>query len=500
MVSRGLTFDRSFVSFRPVADRLQLAQLETVIERQWLRDAIHDVIHPDVDPSGRVRHVSLSAVARYFPARREVAYVAGLSDLELYRVFAHELTHAWRDQVEGLGPLLAGSQTTEARNVLLCLTEGEAELVARELVRARYGAVGEPLIVGGGPLSLLSDPTGTVDAQWQLVGLSWLRSAGWGQAQRSVLPERGLTTARMMSPACVVPIARDELRLASHAESLNGDVDARVDVVGQLGIYRLLVSFGLSASESFAASIGWKGDLCVLVDKEGLGPSIRWRTSWSRSADAKQFANAIERVIPRSSVVVIDHVVDFSLGVGSGRSTVFSDELFVIRRRGVAPIESLLAWTAELQLRLYALRYPYLRGDRWLFPALGISLRVPPGFVARDPWFVSSIIRHVGSDGDGVVEVYGPDGGALDRLPTDVREEIDSLLPESFAEGESAVSPLAVVERASVGGGAHEVFLVDYCDAGTYVLYVSLLGGDSRGLALELSRSAASLEPEPDSR
>ncbi|MCB9609436.1 MAG: hypothetical protein H6716_22785 [Polyangiaceae bacterium] len=171
-------------------------------------------------------------------------------------------------------------------------------------------------------------------------------------------------------------------------------------------------------------------------------------------------------------------------------------ELFSSRQVGVVALERLAVWIAEMYMQAYSLRFPHLQDGRWMLPNLGISILVPPGFVASSERFVYQLDRYsdhsLGIDG-GLMELYGPGPEALSCLPADVRKEAVAIAEKGLAKGsEGEAAP--IIELMSDDYGSQTAFLVGMCDTGMYVVEVNLVGASAGQLARDMWQSAVVLD------
>ncbi|HKB15683.1 MAG TPA: hypothetical protein VKF62_06445 [Planctomycetota bacterium] len=246
-----------------------------------------------------VRSSLSSLLAYYHPDRHAIVLI----DSEMNRLLgarhylAHELAHAWRDEVSGLAALLgSGSRTWEETNISSCLLEGEAQVVALSASLAEKGKdLGSvdpdrfeyPLarFLGREAFALPYE----AGAKFVLLAC---REGGVGALKR-LWDERPPSTEQILHPEKRGRDAPRAVGLPPWPAVLGEGDLVREDVVGEMALYEFLRSQGLERSKAWVAAAGWDGDRLRVVWRKMWRPAVQWRIVFDREEDARQLEKAL---------------------------------------------------------------------------------------------------------------------------------------------------------------------------------------------------------------
>ncbi|MCP5022123.1 MAG: hypothetical protein GY930_10125 [bacterium] len=300
----------------------------------------------------------------------------------------HELVHACQDTREvGVLDLFKAAKSLDEFLVNRCVLEGEAEMVslaalqglpALELSSASDFDLGdlERSLSGVGTALIYKSARKWAHHRFQAGGIEALQ-LGYFKPPTS--------TEQIMHPTKLGVDLPTVVELPAFGSRFTKVLS---ETVGELQIHSLLAAAGANRRESVEASIGWDGDMFVLLqvgDSENETAAL-WRTIWDRDEDAQQFEAALKGVLP-SHLETTSHIER------SGRSVEFASsqdsailvelsELLKADPFGMALVKSDAASTAAIeQAALADLPNSKLEEDNWILQKYGMSIPIPDGWV-----------------------------------------------------------------------------------------------------------------------
>ncbi len=405
-----------------------------------------------------VRSFLSSLHAYYQPDRQAIVLLE--SDLgrllALRPILAHELAHAWRDQVSGIRSLLGrGPRTWEEVGVFRCLLEGEAEVVA---IRAMLAKEGKDL--GSVKPEAFESPLGRLLAGESAVlpyeaGAKWvLRSCKetGGEALNRLWTARPPSTEQILHPT---KAGRDSPAVVGLPPWPKEGGEARLlreDVVGELALYALLLDCRLERSQAWIAAAGWDGDRLRVYRRGEKDLAFLWRIACDREEDARQLAKALEDAQPwrlwggvevRTRGACVD--LAFAEPADVAERLVSCLEAFPLPPaadpsdgESTAAMEE--AWlAAQLTTRV--------EDGMWILPRLRLRIPAPEGWTVQDMGGVPILFAPTSEP------IAFRDNLNVQVLPLAGSEDVDDLLEEnkSAIEGISTLS-LDVAERRTIDG------------------------------------------------
>lgn len=329
----------------------------------------------------------VSQMAAYYQADRQAlvfprsllnSLAEGLGQRD--HVVAHELVHAWQDQQRGglVELLAAAGRTREQVELARTLMEGEAEVVAMELVLRRQGqdleAVDESTLDLTASLEGALSPASLAYDTGRRVVLA-AHQRGGRAAVDALFDRRPPSTEQLLHPAKLgqdtpVDVPADAWRALWPDATLVHD-----DVVGEQALRLMLTPF-LDRERAFRAATGWDGDRLVVLDLAGGERVAHWRSVWDRDEDARQMAEALERAGDGRA-----HVEGRVLDVFAGPPEV-TDRWHAALPAWTAPADPADALTTAAAEEGFQGTAGHTEGDRWVRDDAGLSLRIPPGWTA----------------------------------------------------------------------------------------------------------------------
>jgi hypothetical protein len=272
-----------------------------------------------------IAQVTLGGMAAYYDYEgREIVILEGTGreNVRLEDVLLHELVHVYQDQqIEGgLRSLFAGeSLTLEEIRIAQLVTEGHAQLVMHAARLHERGRSLEDLH----PDDLTMNAARLTAGDWVLIYdvgtravLERHRAEGWRGVEK-LLSTRPTSSEQLLHPQ---KLGRD---LPTHVPPPEV-AEARLEwhtVVGELSIFLLFTSHGVSDDEAFLASQGWDGDCLAAYTWRGESLVV-WRTLWDRPEDAVQFLSRLRAMPNRSASAWLeqsDNTVDIVMGPNAER-------------------------------------------------------------------------------------------------------------------------------------------------------------------------------------
>jgi hypothetical protein len=303
---------------------------------------------PDtLDLRRTVVNVLYEQIAGYYDPDSNALYVAADLDPYIARVTAsHELVHALQDQHLDLDSIMRQRRQNDRRVAAQAILEGQATLAQlsvlmpeqrpdtlpadwfwrqREVMAAQHAQMKEfasaPLWLREG---LVFPYLGGADfVNW------YARTYGGGHPFGRAMPR---STEQILHPDRYQ--ARDEPTTLRFAREGAGPASIRYeDELGEFEIRLLLTELtGLEARAALLAS-GWDGDRYAVLGKgAGRGDALVWYTVWDGEAEARRFAQGLERAWRRR-------------GTRAGRRTEITRQV-VDGLPGVRLVDAPVDWTA----------------------------------------------------------------------------------------------------------------------------------------------------------
>ncbi len=302
-------------------------------------------------------------------------------------LMVHELVHACQDAREvGVLDLFKAVKSLDEFLANRCVLEGEAEMVsfaALQSLSALELSSASDFNLGDLERSLSGISTALIYQSARKWGHHCFQTGGIEALQDSYL-KRPTSTEQIMHPTKLGFDLPTVVELPAFGSKFTKVLD---DTIGELQIHSLLSTAGANRRESVEASIGWDGDMFVLLqvgDSEDDTATL-WRTIWDRDEDAQQFEAALKGVLP-SYLDSTSHIersgrsVDF---VSSQDSAILVElsELLRANPFRMALVKSDAASTATIeQAALADLPSSKLEGDNWILQKYGLSIPIPDGW------------------------------------------------------------------------------------------------------------------------
>ncbi len=274
--------------------------------------------------------LSLGVLGFYDDEDKRIAVVTDVGlDAEARTTYAHEYTHAMQDaafQIATLELDVAGDD--DGAMARLSLLEGDAELTS--LLWATQNVDVEDLFGGGGgpPPDLSEIPSWLVEEIIfpYTVGTDFvftIHNEGGYEAVNAAYEDPPESTEQVIHPELYFA---DEQPIAVEVPDLAAELGPGWEVVestpiGEAVIDIVLAYLGASRADSAEAAAGWGGDrLSVAAGPDGEFALV-WRLAWDTPADAEEFTEAYEEVLPElgfpaavlqidGSTVVVGHASD----------------------------------------------------------------------------------------------------------------------------------------------------------------------------------------------
>jgi hypothetical protein len=307
----------------------------------------------------------------------------------LQDVVAHELGHAYRDQlpggIEGYVALHRGS-VDELRAAHSSL-EGEATLFS-EAVRLAKRGLGIEILNPN-----LMDPTVSRLSNGEAYSLVY--DAG----RRFLLSRFAKDGMKAVVDAVSHPPTSTEQLL--HPEKLGRDLPSSVTLppltdefrdssivfegtLGELVIYFRLLHITKDLHRARLAATGWDGDRLRVFKRPKGGYGAVWQIRWDRELDGAQFCELVVpllKELPQSQIACHGAVTELFYADTPDEAAALKRGFTTITAITTAdPFDSVSTATAENEyVRIERLR-PRLQQTRWDWPALGLSFEIPTGF------------------------------------------------------------------------------------------------------------------------
>lgn len=296
-------------------------------------------------------------------------------------VVAHELAHALQDQRPGgiEARVQPKERWTDAVNVARCLLEGEAELIALEVLRARKeldlsGLTEEQLERAASLEQRLTGSGSMIYHVGRSVLLRDWKRGGW-DAVRARIQSPPPSSEQLLHP--------NKLGLDTPTEVLPQELEGWTplfrDVVGELQTFVYLSRLG--APDSAVAACGWDGDCLQVFRNDQRQKLVVWRTVWDSELDAKQFHQALPA---KGRAVRHGRWVDLVWSNAPGAAFRVRGKLSAPPEAAPQEADAASTREAERALALRAARdEPRLEGNRWAIPGARLVLRLPEGWTTR---------------------------------------------------------------------------------------------------------------------
>jgi len=445
------------------------------------------------------RRVAATPVHYHF-GRNALVFLEGTLPAVGEPMLAVELTVAWRDQQQDLDAALADADLHfEDRMVRAAMIYGEGEAAARRMLAARPGEDG---------YVSEADVEAELHARAADVLDERLRSEG------RKFCERRLDQATESDPIghfwSALPVSTEQLLherkwrddtpealvLPPWPEKIEHAKLLHEDVIGELGIYAILVEGGVPRAKAFELSVGWDGDIVQVWSIDGKNTLIAWRTVWDRPRDAQQFSR-IWGLRSLGEVRMGGRRVDwvFAQEAGPFKPLLHSLEnnkpkLTERDRDGIATEE------IEEEYRRENTLMAYVKDGIWMHPRYGLALPVPIGWY-EDIERGTPFIARTGS-GPGYHDSF-----RVGARPNRAQQTVEQLLEQNKAALEQQEERQGkVFEVREIDGKPVAYMRYEGRDGAHEVVYTSLLylQGDKQvaiTIAIEKVRWE-SLEPVVD--
>ncbi|HEX9793786.1 MAG TPA: hypothetical protein VGC54_07350 [Planctomycetota bacterium] len=308
---------------------------------------------------------------------------------------AHELAHAWRDQVHGFESLFGGRpRTLENVRIVQCLVEGEAQLVAQAR-QARQDGVEvadlEAADVDGDLARLLAgEHVSMVYTYGQRLLLERLRAGGWPAVQQA-FAELPASTEQILHAE---KRGRDEptaVTLPAWPEAAGAAQLVHEDVGGEMALYAFLLVTGTAREAAWFAACGWDGDKLAVYRLQNGDAAFLWRTVWDRPEDAQQFADTLafkglDGAVRRGRAVDWVQVVPVRGRPQPGPLAEILDRAMAATAFDAPVVAADAASTAALEedRRGRAVLAPRLAAGDWVHPLHGLRIPAPAGWTAQE--------------------------------------------------------------------------------------------------------------------
>lgn len=298
----------------------------------------------------------------------------------------HELARAWRDQQTDLTAWFeVEPRTTEAARIRQSWFEGESGLAALRVRQKNAGRELDQLspesIAGLDLLATREEPlrmarSGGRDA--------WLRSMRQRESEElvNVWASPPTSTEQILHGLKFGSDTPRAVELPAWPESAAVAEIVHQDTLGELELCSLLIDCGLDAPAAQIAALGWDGDRIQLVRAKTGELALALRIVFDRSEDARQFAAAwTSRTSGHMNArgPMFDWVRSDSVRFGNALGAALkADELQ--REPSAGDRES----TEALERLVHPVDEgaPRVVDERWLHPRYGVSIPVPPGWLA----------------------------------------------------------------------------------------------------------------------
>ena len=202
-------------------------------------------------------------------------------------ILAHELTHV----LQGEYFEIPQPETSDEKNAILALVEGDANLVAHQYVLERSGSSGS---------AVWERSIRPIDALWYfpyLYGEQFVeyvyRRKGWSGVN-AVYEDPPRSTAEILHPEKYLSGWRP-VRVST--SSVNGSWKLLMkDTLGEFFIREMLRSH-LDFGEANRSAEGWLGDSIYLYKGGNESYLIKWRIAWETPEDAEEFYHSFTSLL-----------------------------------------------------------------------------------------------------------------------------------------------------------------------------------------------------------
>jgi len=255
---------------------------------------------------------------------KEVAGHASLTGIITRRdksaelIIAHELTHALDDQHFDLEKMdNAITDNDDAALALSALEEGTATIVGFAVLYRpqitmdnlfalvfRFNELNTKItgiLTPGTPASVRDMLLFSYDAGSRFVATLYRSGAGW-DAVNKAYKNPPHSTEQVLHPDKYLAGNKNPImpEIPISAKSMGeGWTEIERNTMGEFSIESLFRRF-LTEKEAVAASQGWAGDRYLVIEGPGKSPVIWvWRAFWNSEEDAKRFAEAYIKILPK---------------------------------------------------------------------------------------------------------------------------------------------------------------------------------------------------------
>lgn len=210
----------------------------------------------------------------------------------LEHALARALVFGYIDHTMGglAASVLDASATTEVALTRQCLAEGFATYVADTIHASKRGRdQATPTDV---PAALLGTHANVPCAPGTAYVAALHAKGGW-QSVLAAFGQPPTSTEQLLHPSKLDTDFPVNIQLPPWPDKIGDAEPVQDDIVGELGIERVLRERGYDDAVATRAAIGWDGDrlgMWRLPDGEFV---IVWRSVWDREEDAEQFAGTI---------------------------------------------------------------------------------------------------------------------------------------------------------------------------------------------------------------
>lgn len=428
----------------------------------WILDGVVDVYAP---PQEENRGDERTVAAYYDPTHERIAFISQRPEAEgglpSEATVAHELVHAWRDQVSGLERPRHRCRSTDERMVLECLTEGEATFGAYGLNLQRRGSTPRRLsreFEENRPGRMY--PLNTVDLTYDHGArfmLSEWRRGGW-PAVRSAMDRRPSSTEQLMHGDKLGLDDPTEVTLPVLPDRFGKGDLLYTDTIGELRTFALLRLASVPQEQAWIAATGWEGDRFCVLDC-GYGDEVRiWRTLWDREEDAQQFVQALSPTVD-GSIAANGRIVDLVRSTnGALEETIVAWLQNAVCEYEPDLLDQETTELAEVEYLEARAMLPYEKSGNWVVPEHEVSLPILEHWHVRR-WTDGTLYCRRDGDIVGASRVFRMDWlegvSEADQLPRvlqdiDARRSRGGLIRAELREHEAR--PFLLVEETGLDG------------------------------------------------
>lgn len=355
---------------------------------------------------------------------------ADVTDQELVRA----MIMSWRDRAAGLNGVYGGDRRTiESIVIGRALLAGEGELAAlalketkaqRDLRTLHIGSLDSPLPKGVG-----DDLTRVVHRLGRDLLLHRFQSSDW-KGVRVAYDERPASSEQLAHANKLYRDIPRALPLPVWDASLEVKVE-RVDQMGELALFTLLLDMGIPLADAQLAAIGWDGDELQYLHAKDGSPAMVWRIYFDRHEDVKQFVTLItNRVLGQVLVrgTSVDWVRSDAVALGFQLTAAMEASKLKLTpnpedRESTVALEASLDGVADLT--------PRIELGRWVHPRFALSVPAPEGWKTESVQgqaFLMGPQIDTFKDNVSVLSLDAGRGITLDELLVQQRKQISEMV------------------------------------------------------------------------